>query len=355
MKQMKHGWLLGVMVILLLTPLAAAGQGDSRSPAEARLAEVETWLYLIDVNLDEDTRAAIIASDYDMVVMDPIITEMQNEDFPITETVRTFQEAGKLVVAYMDIGQAEDYRTYWQPDWRIGNPVWIVGDDPDGWTGNYPVAFWWDEWQAIWFDPQDGLLQMLLDVGFDGIYMDWVEAYSDENVVAFAETDGVAPVREIIWYIDDISAYLKAQREDFIVIAQNAAELVEFDDYLAVIDGIAQEATWFDGAADGLEPEGDCPMPATDDDIDTPAYRDSLSAECLYLLDTDPESQLHTSTAEYIGYLTMAYDKGEIILTVDYALEPANVAWLYAESRARGFIPFVGPRALDRYLPPVAP
>ncbi len=346
-------WLLVILVSvsLLAGRRPAIMQSDAPTQAAQRLAGVRTWLYFISVDLDETILQEIIDSSYDMVVIDAIVTEQQNEDVDIREMVAALQDSGKLVVAYMDIGQAEDYRSYWQPHWKIGDPEWIVGDDPDGWTGNYPVAFWWDEWQALWFDRDDGLLQIILDAGFDGIYMDWVEAYSDEYVAAFAELDGVDPLQEIIWFVEDISAYTKAQNAAFIVIAQNASELAVFDDYLAVIDGIAQEAIWFDGAADGLQPEGDCPLPAADADIDTARYRESLSAACRYLLDTDPESQLHTSSAEYLEYLTIAQEKGAIILTADYALEPANIEWVHRESRRRGFIPFVGARALDRFVP----
>ena len=38
---------------------------------------------------------------------------------------------------------------------------------------------------------------------------------------------------------------------------------------------------------------------------------------------------------------------------VDYALEPDNAAWVYEMSRGLGFVPFVGSRALDRYVEPV--
>lgn len=347
----------GLMLILVCfrAVLAAGAQGDDRSPAEERLSGVESWFYYLSADLLSDDLDRLIASDYDLVVIDPIITENDNTDYDIVSVVEALHDSGKIVIAYMDIGQAEDFRTYWQPGWGIGDPVWIVGEDPDGWSGDYPVAFWWDEWRAIWFDPTEGLLQLLLNVGFDGIYMDWIEAYSDENVVAFAEEDGVDPVEEMLWFIGDIADYTKDQRADFIVIAQNAPELIEVEGYLEVVDGIAMESIWFDGAVDGEIPEGDCPMPATEDDVDTEAYRRSLSEACLELLDSDPNSQLHTSSEWYLTYLVMAHDQGEFILTVDYALEPAHVAWVHQAAHALGFVPFTGPRALDRYLPPYTP
>jgi endo-alpha-1,4-polygalactosaminidase (GH114 family) len=146
--------------------------------------------------------------------------------------------------------------------------------------------------------------------------------------------------------------FTRDQRPDFVVIAQNAAELAEDDDYLAIIDAIAQEQVWFDGGADN-DPPGDCPLPRTEAEVDSEAYRQSLSSTCRTQYDDYPDSTLHVSSEEYLHYLALARDKGEIIFTVDYALEPDNVAWVYETSRALGFVPFVSSRGLDRYVEPV--
>jgi len=87
--------------------------------------------------------------------------------------------------------------------------------------------------------------------------------------------------------------------------------------------------------------------------VDTEAYRASLSEPCRRYFDSDPNSPLHVSSEEYLHYLTLARHKGEIIFTVDYALDPENVAWVYQASRALGFVPFVSNRGLDRYVEPV--
>ena len=70
-------------------------------------------------------------------------------------------------------------------------------------------------------------------------------------------------------------------------------------------------------------------------------------------IDDYPDSTLRVSSQEYLHYLTLARDKGEIIFTVDYALEPDNVAWVYETSRALGFVPFASNRGLDGYVEPV--
>ena len=316
------------------------------------LSDVNQWLYLIDVNVEPETIAQIAASAYDMVVLDFIPSEENNTDYPMAEVISQLHNAPqpKLAIAYIDVGQAEDFRTYWQSGWGIGDPEWIITGDPDGWEGNFPVAYWYDEYRDIWLG-EKGYLQAILEAGFDGVYLDWVEAYSDEDVAAYAIEDGADARQEMIWWVGDIGDFGRSQNPDFIVISQNAAELAQSDEFVGMIDAISQEQVWFDGGADN-DPPGDCPLPRTDEAIDTDAYYDSLSAACRDQYDEFPESTLHVSSEEYLRDLKLAQSKGLIIFTVDYALEPDNINWTYETSRDLGFVPFVGGRALDRFVEP---
>jgi cysteinyl-tRNA synthetase len=318
-----------------------------------RLDEVEHWLYLIDVNLDADTIDEIVESEHDMVVLDFIPSEQQNTAFPMSDVVERLHEAdhAKLVVAYIDVGQAEDFRVYWEPGWRIGEPDWIVADDPDGWEGNYPVAYWREEWHEIWIG-DGGLINQITEAGFDGVYLDWVEAYSDGNVATAAALDDVDPAAEMIDWVAELAATGRDDRPGFLVIAQNAAELAaEHAEYRAVIDAVAQEQVWFDGAADN-DPPGDCPLPATDEMIETEAYEATLTDPCLRQYLEFPESTLHVSSEEYLDQLDVIAAAGLPVLTVDYASEPQNVTFVLENSRAHGFVPFVGTRLLNEYIAP---
>jgi cysteinyl-tRNA synthetase len=322
-------------------------------PSGLTLAEVTHWLYLIDADLGPEMVEHIAASAHDMVVLDYVPSEQGNAGYPMAEVVAQLHAAHhpKLVLAYVDIGQAEDYRTYWQPAWRVGDPAWIAGDDPDGWEGDHPVAYWNETWRAIWLG-ENGLLGQIVEAGFDGVYLDWVEAYSDENVLALAQRDRVDPVEEMVRWVGDIAAFGRARQPGFLVIAQNAAELAVRDDYVATVDAITQEQVWFDGGTDN-DPPGDCPLPRTEADIDSKAYRNSLSRACRRAYDRDPDSTLHTSSEAYLHDLILARDKGVPIFTADYCLAPENVAWVYETSRGLGFVPFASSRALDRYVDPV--
>ncbi len=340
------------------TPKTVASRREwPEPPAEPvladRLPRVRHWLYLIDVNLDDETVGQIAESEHDLVVLDFIPSEAQNTDYLMAAVIERLHASreGRLVVAYVDIGQAESYRTYWGERWEVGDPDWIVGADPDGWAENFPVAFWRGEWREIWLG-DGGYLEGILGLGFDGVYLDWVEAYSDDHVLEVAARDGVDAREEMIRWVGDIAAFARERRTGFIVIAQNAAELAEDDGYLGIIDAIAQEQVWFDGGADNLPP-GDCPLPRTTAEIDTDEYYDSLSADCRRQFDEFPDSTLHVSSEEYLLDLALARSKGVTILTVDYALEAENIAWVFETSRALGFIPVVSNRSLDQFVEPV--
>jgi cysteinyl-tRNA synthetase len=317
-----------------------------------QLSAVAHWLYLLDVNLSDEIVGQIAASDYDLVVLDYVPSERNNTTYPMAETIHRLHTAPKpkLVLAYIDIGQAENYRTYWQPTWRVGSPDWIAGDDPDGWTGNHPVAFWREAWRQIWLG-EDGYLGGIVAAGFDGVYLDWIEAYSDPNVVAMARNEGRDARGAMLDWVEEIARFGRDRKAGFLVVGQNAVELVAYQRYLASIDAVAQEQVWFDGAADN-DPPGDCPLPATYADVDTDSYRENLPPVCRRQMERFATSTLHVSSEHYLRQLSVAQARGKVVLTVDYALEPQNVARVLEASRALGFVPFVTGRALDMYVPP---
>ena len=342
-----------------VTSINAADGINEAAPEAAgrrreRLEQVGSWFYFLSVDPEGDSFKQLAASSYDMVVMEPIFTERENSTYDTAAVVQNLHGAArpKLVIAYIDIGQAEEWRTYWQPDWGIGDPDWIVAADPDGWEGNYPVAYWNAAWQEIWLG-DDGYLQQLVEAGFDGVYLDWVEAYSDEDVMAAATRDGVDPRQEMIDWVAALAASGRERDDGFIIIAQNAAELAADAEYALIIDAIAQENIWFDGGADN-EPPGDCSLPRSREEVDSLSYLAGLSPECRRVYQEFPQGTLHTSSEEYLADLAAARAAGLVIFTVDYALEPDNVDWVYRESRGLGLVPFVSERDLERYIEPHA-
>ncbi|MGD2039436.1 MAG: endo alpha-1,4 polygalactosaminidase [Anaerolineae bacterium] len=316
------------------------------------LQEVAYWAYQLQDLSAPGAVDALAASHYDLLVLEPTRTDWSSDD-------RQFDTAGmvarlrasrasdgvhrKRVLAYVDIGQAEDWRWYWtwSRDWDCrpprpaGWPDYILSCDPDGWAGNYPVAYWDAGWKDVMIyglaggvlpdrNYQSALDEVLRD-GFDGIYLDWVEGYEDEAVVTAAQAAGVDPATEMIALIGEIHAYATTRNPDFVVVQQNAAALLEGHPQLVdVIDAVAQEAVWFDGDA-------------TDDWNDPDGY------------DRPQDPDL---TTYYLGHLANYQTAGLPVFVCEYALQFAGEA--YARSLDQGFVPFVTHSSLSRLtmMPP---
>jgi len=263
------------------------------------LAGVTDFLYqLQDYDLN-----AMGNSAYDLVIMDYSADGDDETAFSKTQIEDLKHSPGgeKIVLAYVSIGEAENYRYYWQSQWRTGNPSWLDKPNPD-WKNNYKVRYWNAEWQAVVFT----YLDRLLAAGFDGVYLDIIDAYEYH-----AERGRDTAPQDMADFVAAIAGYARSQDPDFLVVPQNSPELADMiSSYLRVVDGIGQEDIYF-----GYE----------DDDQRTP--RDA--------------------TQELETYLDLFRDAGKIVLTTDYATTRSKVDEAYAKSRAKGYVPFVTVRDLD--------
>ena len=79
-------------------------------------------------------------------------------------------------VFYINIGSAENFRYYWDGNWIIGDPAWIK-KKYEGYQDEFYVEFWNPEWQKIIYGNNNSYMKKILDAGFDGAYLDNVEAY----------------------------------------------------------------------------------------------------------------------------------------------------------------------------------
>ncbi len=143
------------------------------------LYEAQNFLYVLDPGAFE-TRAAYLAAlagtDYDAIVLDLFYDDTALSPAEL-DSLRIKHNGGmRLLIAYMSIGEAEDYRYYWQPGWAPGSPQWIEAENP-GWAGNYKVRYWDPEWQAIILGGPSAYLDRIVAAGFDGVYLDIIDAY----------------------------------------------------------------------------------------------------------------------------------------------------------------------------------
>ena len=91
--------------------------------------------------------AQLRQSDFDLLVMDYSRDGHADNRYQSDEIASLRSDRPRLVLAYLSIGEAEEYRFYWKPDFRPGNPAWLLPPNPN-WPDNYKVRYWDPEWTA---------------------------------------------------------------------------------------------------------------------------------------------------------------------------------------------------------------
>jgi len=200
------------------------------------LARIGTWEYqLQSYHLAEPgrTRSDLLVVDFSR--SDPKGGPM----VPLTaeEVARLQRKKGggrRLVLAYLSVGEAEEYRYYWRPEWRASAPEWLIGENCR-WPRNHVVRYWQRGWKDIVFSGADSYLARIVAAGFDGVYLDRIDAHHDvERMQASARED-------MERFVVELSGAAKRMKRGFLVVAQNAEDLLSSPAYRAAIDGIAKE------------------------------------------------------------------------------------------------------------------
>ncbi len=121
----------------------------------------------------EDWIESMRANNYDVLVTDGFFRGNQSLTKDDVHRLK-FKELGarRLVLARINVGLAEDERFYFKREWRPGQPSWIRAFDSDQ-PGAYVVEYWNPAWKAIIGKYFAGIMEL----GFDGIVVDGVEAY----------------------------------------------------------------------------------------------------------------------------------------------------------------------------------
>ncbi len=144
------------------------------------LTDARNFLYLINPEYyasKTDFIAAVGATDYDLLIMDLFFNDGSAFTASEIDQLKTKANGAKrMVICYMSIGEAEDYRYYWQPVWSIIPPLWLSAENPD-WPGNYKVKYWNADWQRIIYGNDSSYLKKIIDAGFDGAYLDIIDAF----------------------------------------------------------------------------------------------------------------------------------------------------------------------------------
>ena len=143
------------------------------------LSQAQNFLYLINparYTRKEEFIRAVTATNYDLLIIDLFFDD---QAFTAQEIARLRSKANggsRLVLCYLSIGEAEEYRYYWNSTWESSPPAWLLEENPN-WAGNYRVQYWKEEWKTIITGNPQSYLAKILAAGFDGVYLDLVDAF----------------------------------------------------------------------------------------------------------------------------------------------------------------------------------
>jgi cysteinyl-tRNA synthetase len=253
---------------------------------------------------------AIGETEFDLVIMDYSRDGSDERRFTHEEIAALKESPGgpKTVLSYMSIGEAEDYRWYWQRSWdrnRDGKPGasapdWLGRSNPN-WPGNYKVRYWDPAWQEIVY----AYVDKVLAAGYDGVYLDIVDAYQYWE----PRTRGVPVEEEMVALVKDIATYARETKghPDFQVFVQNAEELSVHDDYVRTVSGIGKEDLFYDGNR------------------------------------RQPDSEVRWS----VSHLDAFKAAGKPVLVTDYVTRRPRIDAFCDRAQARGYVPYATRRDLD--------
>ncbi|MHA1521811.1 MAG: MJ1477/TM1410 family putative glycoside hydrolase [Promethearchaeota archaeon] len=247
---------------------------------------------------------------YDLIVMDYYYDENPWTSDQI-ETIKSSFSSGtkKIALSYISIGEAEIYRPYWDATWDSNSdgvpdddaPDWLDIENPD-WEGNYKVKYWEKSWQNIIFGSEDSYLDKIIEVGFDGAYLDIIDAYE------YYEEQGEPNASQLmIDFVRNLSIYCKGKNPNFLIVPQNGEALGSNPEYLEAIDGIGREDIFYEGNSKNSED---------------------------YVKET-------------IDYLDLFLDANLFVLQIEYPSLPRFIRLAYTEGTDNGYVCYVGPRDLD--------
>ncbi|MFO1209150.1 MAG: MJ1477/TM1410 family putative glycoside hydrolase [Amaricoccus sp.] len=261
--------------------------------------------------LQNASYSELSSTDFDIGVVD-----MDDAGLSASQ-VAAIEGQGKGLVTYLSIGEAEDYRDYWQSSWNSAStkPSFLLGENPD-WPGNYSVKFWDPSWQKIIYARVDEAIKL----GYQGMYLDIVDAYEVAQVKnAYPGT--AAQLRQaMIDFVTGLSQHAKAENPDFLVIPQNAVGLLALNEnntgvantaYLKAIDGLGVEDLWYDG------------------------------------------NSTSDWTQDDLQYVKLATAAGKFVLATSYPTQDAKQDTFVTNAINAGLIPFVADRDLTGKIDPV--
>lgn len=137
-------------------------------------SQVKNHIFYINPNTatKQEFLDGLKATNYDLLIIDLFYEEVALTAADVESLKLKANGGARLVVCYMSIGEAEDYRYYWD---ALDKSL-LCQENPD-WKGNFAVKYWEADWKSVIYGNDQSYLKKILNAGFNGVYLDIIEAY----------------------------------------------------------------------------------------------------------------------------------------------------------------------------------
>jgi cysteinyl-tRNA synthetase len=234
------------ILILTLAHFARAGSSPS------------SFAYILQADSFAKTKSAAVAqlkeSGCDWIVLDATFAGDTPWERADLDAIRS-GEAGRKVLAYISIGEAEDYRPYWRSEWVSNGqrtadaPAWLGIENPE-WKGNYQVKYWNADWKKLMLAAVEDAMAR----GFDGVYLDIVDGFQtyEQGANDYLD-DRMNPEtkqtyrRDMVDWVKAIAVRTRAKNPAALVIPQNGSQLAAHKDFVEVISAQGIEDLFTNG------------------------------------------------------------------------------------------------------------
>lgn len=250
---MQYYKLSSYIMVFLLTPVFSLIM-PSEQGCCAENYHPRTYAYVLQadkLNKNKSRAAAILQnSERDLIIIDPFFTNDLRWSRADIDTIRS-GSANRKVIAYLSIGEAEDYRAYWLREWsdEKRRPAFIEEENPD-WKGNFKVKYWAKEWHDIVLKE----LGKIAEAGFDGVFLDIIDGFEYfENDPDLGYIDyrinpetGNSYRADMISLVELINRQLNSGGGGYLIVPQNGVQLLESPLYQQQISLLALESLFTD-------------------------------------------------------------------------------------------------------------
>lgn len=228
-----------------------------------------------------------------------------------SQALMTAKARSGLVLAYINAGYAEEWRNYWETLKDTG-----IVHGKTMYEGEYYVEYWSPAWRETILD----MALEYLSHGYQGVYLDNIDAADQITMKQPGWADGLDPYAEMIRLVSWVSQNVKLFYPDAYVFVNigSATQLLYNQTFLHSIDGVLREELWTKWT--GVNETAPVPVEEVNDTLRALIY---AKQQGLVVIVADPvkdrrEAETFCAKAHHYGFIPVP----QPAWSPDYSLPP---------------------------------